>query len=400
MRPQMFQVRVNLISFNVLIIMLFSFFQACSQSDQENPEGPDCMYIESGFGPEGTANVTIETVVTGLEVPWGIAFLPNGDLLVTERPGRLRLVKNYESGAFLVAEPVATINTASTSEGGLLGIALHPDFKSNRLFYMYITVEEDGNTTNQIEQWKLSDDGTSASREKVIYGNIAAARNHNGGRIAFGPDGMLYAGTGDATEPDNSQNIDSPNGKLLRFTPDGTIPDDNPVAGNPMFIMGIRNTEGWDWPSENDAGTLWLTDHGPSGEMMHFGHDEVNVARKNDNLGWPTIYKCQDEKGMLPPVITWDNAMPPGGAAIYTGDKIPEWKGSLLIGTLGSEHLQQVEIQNGKVASHAVYFLNEYGRLREVIMSPENDLYITTSNCDGRGNCPSDGDKILRVVKQ
>ena len=386
--------------FLLIVLLMLPFLKACSQSAPSEEEGTSCIYIDNGFGPDGTVQVTTETVITGLEVPWGIAFLPNGDLLVTERPGRLRLVKNYASGAFLVAEPVATVNIASTSEGGLLGIALHPDFESNRLFYMYMTVEEGGSETNQIEQWKLSKDGTSASRQKVLYGNIASARNHNGGRLAFGPDGMLYAGTGDASEPDLSQNIESPNGKLLRFTPEGTIPDDNPVAGNPMFIMGIRNTEGWDWPDKNDAGEVWLTDHGPSGEMLRFAHDEVNIAHKNDNLGWPAIYKCQEEKGMLPPVITWGNAVPPGGAAIYTGSKIQEWKGSLLIGTLGSEHLHRVVIKNGSVAEHEVYFKNTLGRLREVIMSPEGDLYITTSNCDGRGNCPSDGDKILRVVKK
>jgi aldose sugar dehydrogenase len=280
-----------------------------------------------------------------------------------------------------------------------LGLALHPDFNNNRLFYIYVTVEKNNSTVNQVEQWKLSDDGNSAEQVRIVFDGIDAARNHNGGRIAFGPDGMLYAGTGDAARPNKSQDVNSPNGKLLRLTPDGEIPDDNPRQGNPLFLLGIRNTQGWAWPDQNDANTVWLTDHGPSGEMLRFGHDELNVAKANDNLGWPTIYKCQSKAGLVSPVITWNDAVPPGGAAIYTGNAIPEWQGSLLIGALGSRHLQRVVIENGSVIKNEVYFRNEFGRLREVIMAPDGNLYVTTSNCDGRGNCPNDGDMILRIVK-
>ncbi|MFW5831211.1 MAG: PQQ-dependent sugar dehydrogenase, partial [Prolixibacteraceae bacterium] len=377
-----------------LIILQLPVYFACSQSVSPSANS-ECTYLESGYGAEGTVEVKSETVVANLEVPWGIAFLPNGDLLVTERPGRLRLVKDYSGNPQLVNKPVANFNTASTSEGGLLGIALHPDFAGNRLFYVYVTVEENG-TTNRVEQWRLSDDGTSAEKIKTIYDGIDAARNHNGGRIKFGPDGMLYVGTGDASNPDNSQDLNNPGGKLLRLTPEGEIPEDNPRKGNPLFLSGIRNTQGFAWPDAQDAETVWLTDHGPSGEMLRFGHDEVNVASANDNLGWPTIYKCETEEGMVTPVLTWKNATPPGGAEIYTGDVIPEWKGNLIIGTLGSRHLQRVVIENGKIVTNEVYFQNELGRLREVIMAPDGHLYITTSNCDGRGNCPSDGDKILR----
>jgi aldose sugar dehydrogenase len=144
---------------------------------------------------------------------------------------------------------------------------------------------------------------------------------------------------------------------------------------------------------------IWLTDHGPSGDRLRFGHDEVHIAKAYDNLGWPEIYKCEEQEGLLTPVITWKNAVPPGGAAIYTGSAIPEWKGSLMIGVLGSRHLHRVVIENNTVTSNEVYFRNEPGRIREVIMSPEGDLFITTSNCDGRGNCPGTKDSIYRVVK-
>ena len=381
----------------LLLILQVPFFLACSQSVTSSASS-DCRYIDSRYGPEGSVAVKTETVAEGLEVPWGIAFLPNGDLLVTERPGRLRLVKDYSGSPRLLNEPVATFNTASTSEGGLLGIALHPDFDNNRLFYVFVTVKENS-ITNRIEQWRLSEEGTSAGKVKIIFDGIDAARNHNGGRIKFGPDNMLYVGTGDASTPKNSQNPASPNGKLLRLTSDGKVPEDNPRPGNPLFLMGIRNTEGFGWPDKKNAGLIWLADHGPSGEMLRFGHDEVNIALENDNLGWPDIYKCESKEGMITPVLTWNDAAPPGGADIYTGDVIPEWKGSLLIGTLGSRHLQRVVIEDGIVTLNEVYFQNELGRLREVIMAPDGNLYITTSNCDGRGNCPEEGDKILRVVK-
>jgi aldose sugar dehydrogenase len=390
--------------FTGVLPLIFSLFllaplnYACSQT-QVQGENRNCVYIDDGFGPDGTIEVKLETVVSGLEVPWGIAFLPNGDLLVTERPGRIRLVKDYNGKAQLIEQPVATFNIPSTSEGGLLGIALHPEFESNRLFYIYVTTGEGGSSHNQVEQWRLSENGTSAEQVMVIFDRIDASRNHNGGRIKFGPDDMLYIGTGDASSPDKSQDPKSPNGKLLRLTPEGEIPDDNPEPGSPVYLLGIRNTQGWDWPDQNDATTIWLTDHGPSGDRLRFGHDEVHIAKANDNLGWPEIYKCEEQEGLLTPVITWKNAVPPGGAAIYTGSAIPEWKGSLMIGVLGSRHLHRVVIENNTVTSNEVYFRNEPGRIREVIMSPEGDLLITTSNCDGRGNCPGTKDSIYRVVK-
>lgn len=358
---------------------------------------PGCEYVEDGFGPTGGADVRAEVVVAGLEVPWSIAFLPNGDLLVTERPGALRLVRDVAGAAELVQAPVAELQTASTSEGGLLGLALHPDFAANRLIYLYVTTEQEGEAQNQVERWRLSDDGTRAERESIIFSGIPAARYHNGGRIRFGPDGMLYVGTGDAGQPGLSQDPSSPAGKLLRLTLEGKTPGDNPIPGSPAFLLGIRNTQGWDWPDPGDASLVWLSDHGPSGERLRRGHDEVTVARAGDNLGWPTIYGCEEGEGLVAPAITWRTAVPPGGAAIYTGDAIPEWRGSLLVGTLRSQHLHRIAFEDGAVSEHEVYFRDELGRLRDVMMGPDGDLYVTTSNCDGRGTCPPDGDRILRI---
>lgn len=353
-----------------------------------------CVEVSAGFGPSGTVPVEAEPVASGLTVPWGLAFLPNGDLLVTERPGRLRLVRN----GHLLATPVATVETGSSAEGGLLGLALHPDVAQNGLVYLYVTAAGAGGTTNRVELWRLSADRTQAQRVRVVFDGLAAARYHNGGRLRFGPDGMLYVGTGDAREPRLSRDARHPNGALLRLRPDGTVPADNPTPGSPVFLSGIRNTQGWDWPDAGDASTVWITDHGPSGELGRRGHDEVTVARAGDNLGWPEVSGCERAQDLTAPVLTWKQAAPPGGAAVYTGTAIPEWRGSLLVGTLGSEHLHRVHIENGRLVAHEGYFAGELGRLRETVMGPDGHLYITTSNCDGRGTCPPEGDQILRVV--
>ena len=379
-----------------LVLSALVFLASCSgcrKSQAKQLAAPDCILVDKDFGPDGTVPINVDVVAEGLEVPWGIAWLPGGDALVTERPGRIRLLRN---GALQPA-PVATVNIASSSEGGLLGIAAHPDFASNRQFYVYVTNDVQGATRNHVERWTLSEDHATATFERVIFGDIPASKYHDGGRIRFGPDGMLYVGTGDAREPDNAQSLDTPSGKLLRLTPEGEVPSDNPFPGKPAFLLGIRNLQGFDW---KDRDTLYLADHGPSGELLRRGHDEVSVVHKGDNLGWPTIYSCEAAEGLVTPSLTWDEAVPPGGAAIYTGTAIPEWKGSLLIGSLGAKHLHRVVFSQEnprQVAQHEVYLRNAWGRLRETIMGPDGHLYVTTSNCDGRGDCTARKDVILRI---
>lgn len=364
-------------------------------SQQTSTQNQACTLVEEGFGSPGRVNVRVQEVVTGLEVPWAIAFLPNQDMLVTERPGRVRLVRSGK----LISQPVATINVTSSGEGGLLGIATHPNFAENRFFYVYYTTDRNGSQVNRVERWRLSQDGLTAAADRVIVDDIPVALYHNGGRIRFGPDGMLYIGTGDARKPRISQDVNSLAGKILRVTPDGEVPSDNPFSNNPVYITGIRNTQGFDW---RDQSTLWVTDHGPSGELGRSGHDKVSLASAGDNLGWPTIYRCESGQGLVTPSIVWRQALPPGGAAVYTGNSIPEWKGSLMIATLRSQHLQRVAFNPkspAQVQSHEVYLQGQYGRLREAIIGTDGELYVTTSNCDGRGNCPSQQDKILRISR-
>lgn len=364
-----------------------------STTQAANPPA-SCRLIENGFGPQGQINVRAETVVDGLDVPWGIAFLPNRDILVSERSGQVRLVQQGK----LRPQAIATINVSDRGEGGLLGIAAHPNIANNRFFYVYFTASQNGAPVNRVERWRLSQNGLSATRDRTIIDNIPVAQFHNGGRIRFGPDQMLYIGTGDARQPDLSQDVKSLAGKILRLTPDGQVPADNPFPGNPVYITGIRNTQGFDWINPS---TLWVSDHGPSGELGRSGHDKVSVAKAGDNLGWPTLYRCDSSQGLVTPAIVWRQALPPGGAAIYTGNAIPEWKGSFLVAALRAEHLQRVVIdpRSGQVQRHEVYLQGQQGRLRDAMMGPDGELYVTTSNCDGRGSCPAEKDKILRITR-
>lgn len=379
-------------AFTVVLILVLGCSGGCSQG--AGVSSADCVLVGDGLGPRGTTKVKTELVVSGLEVPWGVAFLPGGDLLITERPGRVRLVR----GGVLQPTAVATVPLAPGGEAGLLGIALHPGFAQNRFFFVYATVSVSGEKQNRVERWKLSDDATSATFDGVVLGGIGAAQFHDGGRIRIGPDGMLYVGTGDARAPDRAQDPASLNGKLLRVTPEGAVPADNPFAGSSVFILGLRNTQGFDW---FDDGTLVIGDHGPSGELSRSGHDEVNVARAGDNLGWPTIYGCGKSGSLVRPRLTWNDAVPPGGVALYRGEAIPGWKGSLLVGVLGSKHLHRVVFDGERrVSSHEVYLEGTLGRIREVLTGPDGELYLTTSNCDGRGECGPDKDRLVKLVPQ
>lgn len=357
----------------------------------------ECVLEEDGLGPAGTVPVVAELVAENLEVPWGLAWLPNGDLLVTERAGRVRRI----SGGALLPDPIATLPVSAVNEGGLLGIALSPNFANNRRMFLYVTVEDGGGRTNQVERWVLTEDFSTATRDAILLAGIPGATFHDGGRLRFGPDGQLYVGTGDAGDPSLSQDVESLAGKVLRIDEDGAASPGNPF-GNRVWMLGLRNVQGFDW-FRGEASRMAVTDHGPSGELggRRF-HDEVNVGGAGDNFGWPTLYRCDAAQGLLQPSLTFATAVPPGGAAFYTGTDIPEWTGSLLVGALGSTHLHRVQFEPGapyNVASHEVYFDGTHGRLREVVMGPDGQLYVTTSNCDGRAVCPPTKDRILRIVR-
>jgi aldose sugar dehydrogenase len=365
---------------------------------QSEPRSEDCELVEGAqAGQRGEVPLQVDEVVSGLEVPWALAFLPDGNMLATERPGRVRLVRQPATArARLVEAPVIEIPVLARGEGGLLGLVLHPDFASNRLIYLYYTVSGASGPKSQVVRWRVADDYSTAQSDRIIVDDIPAARFHNGGRLRIGPDRMLYISTGDAQAPNSAQDVASLAGKILRVTLDGGIPQDNPFPGHRTFVMGLRNPQAFDWL---DNETLGIADHGPTGEFELFGYDEINVARAGDNLGWPEIHGCQSAPEMRRPALTWRAAVPPGGALVYQGDAIPQWQGDFIVAALRAEHLHRVSLERGgRLVDHEVYLHRLYGRLRELILGPDTAIYATTSNCDGRGTCRFPGDRILRIT--
>lgn len=356
-----------------------------------------CELVQNGFGSNGSTALRVEKIVTGLTVPWSLAFLSSNEFLVSERPGRIRLVRN----GVLVPEPVLTLsNVLEANEGGLLGLAAHPNARQNGWVFVYYTVNKNGRAVNRVERYRLSPGHTTAIFERLLIDDIPAGQFHDGGRLKFGPDGNLYIGTGDARNPSLSQDLQSNAGKVLRIDIEGNPPKDNPAPESPVFISGVRNVQAFDWI---DSSILAIGDHGPSGELGRTGHDELTLAKAGANLGWPSTWQCDQGAGVTRPILVWEQAAPPGGLAYYSGAAIPEWIGSVLIATLRSEHLHRVALEqiNGEwvMTTHEVYLRNQYGRLRDVAQAPDGSLYVTTSNCDGRGTCGPERDMILRITK-
>lgn len=368
----------------VLALLLVA---ACHKSSA-GPRDPTC-FVVSNQGTDGGAQLHVETIASGLEVPWSVAFLPNGDAWIAERAGRIRGWHQGKVGAAIV-----TLAVSSESEGGLLGLALDPQFASNRRFFVYFTSKQGERVENWIERWIANEDLAGGKLDKVLVEGISAAQYHDGGRLRIGPDGMLWASTGDARQPELSQKLDSLNGKLLRVTLDGAAAEGNPWPGNRAVLTGLRNLQAFDFL---DANTIVVADHGPSGELGRRGHDEVSIARLGSNLGWPTIWGCETRAGMVSPQVVFEDAVPPGGGALVRGDALAAWKGNFVVGTLGSKSLHRFVLDGQRVKAHEVYLRDAYGRLRDVINAPDGTLWVTTSNCDSRGSCGPEKDRVLRL---
>lgn len=339
-----------------------------------------------GFGQKAeTTSPKVSIVATGLEVPWSIAFAPDGRILITERPGRLRVI----AGGKLQAEPLFTFPNVSTrSEEGLMGLALHPDFKKNRLLYVCFATNRENAMTDEVVRYR--DTGTTLVDPKTIVTGIPAARYHAGCRLKFGPDRKLYVTTGDATDGPIAQNLSSLGGKILRVNDDGSVPDDNPFRGSPVWTYGHRNPQGLDWDPK--SGLLFATEHGPSGFDGGFGGDEVNIIEKGLNYGWPVIHHAQKREGMVSPVADYTPACAPAGAAF--------WKGDFFFGCLRGERVQRIVLDASdrrKVGTQYRQY-TKFGRIRDVVVGPDGALYLATSNRDGRGDPAEDDDKIIRIA--
>lgn len=315
-------------------------------------------------------------VAENLAIPWEIAFLSGGDLLVTERAGFLRRIG-------LHAQTYTIESVAHVGEGGLLGLALHPRFNENHYLYLYYTVKNGEWFENQVIRYRFVDD--RLADPIVIVGHIPAGIYHNGGRIAFGPDGYLYIATGDAGDSQSAQRTDSLAGKILRVVDDGSIPKDNPF-GNAVYSYGHRNPQGLAW---DDRGRLWATEHGRSGVLS--GLDELNVIKKSANYGWPTIEGGEKKEGMESPILQ------SGTSTTWAPASLAFWNGALYFGGLRGEALYAARVNGMEPMSLQKYFAGTLGRIRVVVAGSDGALYVATSNTDGRGNPREGDDRIIRV---
>ncbi|MBM3904980.1 MAG: PQQ-dependent sugar dehydrogenase [Thaumarchaeota archaeon] len=335
-------------------------------------------------------DLRVETIAENLDVPWAIAFAPDGRIFVTERTGALQVIEDDS----LQNAPVLKLDVGG-AEGGLLGLTLDPNFEENHYLYLYYTYSEFLSTYNRVS--RFTESNNSVSDELVLIDKIPGAAIHDGGRIKFSPDGKLYITTGDAANMLLAQNLDSLAGKILRINPDGTIPHDNPFADSPVYSYGHRNPQGLDW--EPTSGILVATEHGPSGDKG-FARDEINIISAGKNYGWPEITGDEEDPKYVSPIFhTGDVAWAPSGAAFYDGNRIPDLKGKFLVANLRGVHLHAFEIDTtqGKILSEQSLFSGTFGRLRDVHIN-DGYIYLLTSNQDGRGSPRQNDDRILKVM--
>eukprot|EP00245_Coleochaete_scutata_P002503 TRINITY_DN1333_c0_g1_i1.p1 TRINITY_DN1333_c0_g1~~TRINITY_DN1333_c0_g1_i1.p1 ORF type:complete len:468 (+),score=81.50 TRINITY_DN1333_c0_g1_i1:96-1499(+) len=374
-----------------------------SSPSQPDTSAPTCTIVDSkgtnnGSGPAGTANVSKQMVLSGLDVPWQLAYAPGSTLMfVTERAGKLSQFDAAVDGSLKLLALVPDVAGPNyTAEGGLLGLAYLES--PVPYIYIYVTSGEGGRFRNRVEGWTYDKTAGTVIKDKIILDDIPSARENNGGFLLI-QGGFLYISTGDAAVPANAQNTTSKAGKILRINLDGSIPTDNPFTDSPVFIYGLRNPAGF---SFLDKDSLIIADHGVGG--VEKGGDRVIVGTKGSNLGWGVSINCETNKpGELPiiaPRLVYGVINPPGGILVYNAasvqepeNTIPAWQGHVLLTSLRGRHLQDVKLSGAPAYNfleNYVYFLGTVangglGRLRSIVLNDRNALFVGTSNCDSRG---------------
>lgn len=336
-------------------------------SPSDTPDTPD-----NPPSPAGRPTVS-DTIADGLAVPWGLGFLPSGDAIVTERDTTRLLLVAADTRE--VSE-VGRIGASPNVEGGLLGVAVSPTFDDDRLLFFYFTSATD----NRIV--RATFDGRALGTPEVVLDGIPSGAIHDGGRLAFGPDGFLYAATGETGVGELAQDLDSLGGKILRITTEGGPAPGNPFAGSPVWSYGHRNVQGLAF---DDAGRLWASEFGQS------DFDELNLIRKGGNYGWPYVEGRGGNPDYVEPQVVWDtDDASPSGLAWHDG--------RLWLGALRGERLWRVDVRGARAGNPRDFFVGDYGRLRSVAAAPDGTLWLTTSNRDGRGAPAPRDDRILQVT--
>lgn len=362
-----------LIVFLILGVFLFIYIQ-------NGPEVPSLKpFPEDVVGVSGSS-LSAKEWVTGLYVPWGLVFLDSNTALVTERNGSIRIIEN----GVLREEPYLLVPTDESGEGGLMGIEKHPNFPETPYIYVMHTTKDDNRVS------RIKHEGGFGVYDGPIIKGLDKGRNHNGGRIKFGPDGYLYITTGEQFRAERAQSLDTLSGKILRIREDGGIPEDNPFQ-NAIYSYGHRNSQGLAW---SGRGSLFSSEHGPSGEFGIFANDEINKIVKGGNYGWPNVVAKANDNRFIDPILVWqESAVPPSGMAF--------WGNRLFVATLRSKALIEIDLdENEEIISVKRWLTQEsgqsFGRLRDVVFFGDS-LYVLTSNRDGRGVPDERDDKILQI---
>lgn len=332
----------------------------------------------------------VRTLVTGLDHPWGMAFLPGDEVLITERPGKLNLVSaGFSKRKLITGLPLIS----EVGQGGLLDVALHPAYAKNRLVYFSYTAPGENGDGTEVARGELM--GDRLENVEVVFRALpkSGGGRHFGSRLLFTPDGHLYITLGDRGKRPQAQALSTHPGSIIRITEDGRVPSDNPFVSSKLarpeiFTYGNRNVQGISL--QPGSGLVWAHEHGPQ------GGDEINIIQAGVNYGWPVITYGRNygigtrigegthKDGMAQPIFQWTPSIAPSGMTFYDGDKFPRWQGNLLVGSLKFKLLVRLSVDGDRVTEEERLLTDVYGRIRDVRTGPDGFVYLLTDEADGR----------------
>ncbi len=365
----------------ILLAVSFYFLKTNQPKQTENPE----QTLKAYDADKEKYQWEITAIATGLEIPWDLGLDDSGRIYISERPGRLKVLEKNGQVKLIATLP----QVVSVGESGLTGLSLHPNFSQNSYIYLYYTYRSAGEILNRVSRFTLKNDVLQS--EKIILDGLPGGSIHNGGRLRFGPDQKLWVLTGDGARPALAQDMNSLGGKVLRINEDGSIPSDNPNKNSPVYSLGHRNPQGLAWHPLTEE--LLATEHGES------AHDEINLIKPNHNYGWPEVKQCFSKtlKFTNPILCSEEETYAPSGIASF-GTGIWRFRNSFVFAGLRGNLLERIEVINSKVSERETIIKGTYGRLRAVLIDKDGNIYVGTSNRDGRGQPTLDGDKILKIT--